>query len=116
MGLVHAHAADFVAMAVNHRDVIWRLEQLHQEIPKNIWHAAGPTLVAWRLIADARYRKVAVLFHDLRGLGLQNGIGVVTDQLLEVSHAVGAARLVLHWAGPRFRRLEAGQVGVGPDA
>ena len=54
MRLVHAHAADFIAMPVDHRDVIRPLEHLHQEIPKNVRHPAGPALVARGRIANAR--------------------------------------------------------------
>ena len=115
-GLVHAHVAHLIALAVDHRDVIGRLEHLHQEIPKHVWHAARPALIAGRRIALAGERYIAVLLDHFGRLGLQNRIGVIADQRLEIGHAIATARAVRHRAGTRCRRLEAGEEGMGPDA
>ena len=52
-----------------------------------------------------------MLLHDFRRLGLQDRIGVIADQLVDVARRRWAARPVHHRAGTRWRRLEAGQVG-----
>jgi hypothetical protein len=57
-----------------------------------------------------------VFLHDFRRLGLQDRIGVIADQLVEVAPAVGQARLVHHRTGTRWRRLEARQGWVAPYA
>jgi hypothetical protein len=113
---IHAHMAQFMALAVDHQDVVRPLEDLQQEVPKNVGHPTGPTLVARSRIPSAGQRNVAVLLHDCGCLGLQNRVGVIADQLVEVGHAVGAARPVRHRAGTRCRGFEAGEVGVRPYA
>ena len=116
MRLVHADAAGFVALAVDHRDVILRRQHLHREVPEDVRHALGPALIARRRIADARARQLAVLLHNLRGVGLQDGIGVIADQLLKVRDAIGTARRVEHRSRTRSGRLEAGEEGMRPVA
>jgi hypothetical protein len=116
MILVHAHMAHFRALAIDHQNAVRSLEDLHQEIPENVRHAARPTLVARRRIAFAGHRDFTVLLHDLGRPGLQDRIGVITDELLEVRNAVGPPRSVAHGAGPCRRRLETGEIRMSPYA
>jgi hypothetical protein len=46
MRLIHAHATDLIIIVVDDCDPIWLLEQLHSQIPENVWDGFGPTLVA----------------------------------------------------------------------
>ena len=116
MRLVQAHAAHFVAVAVDHRDLVRLLQHLHQEIPEDVRHALRPALVAGGWIALPRQRDFAVLLHDFRRRGLEDRVGVIADQLAEVRHPVARARPVEHRAGTRQRRLKAGEKGMRPDA
>jgi hypothetical protein len=113
---VHAHVAHFGALAVDHQNAVRPLEDLHQEIPEDVRHAARPTLIARRRIAVAGQRHLTVLLHDVGRPALQDRIGEVADELLEVSDAVGPSRSVEHRARTRCRRLEAGEIGMRPDA
>jgi hypothetical protein len=69
--------------------VVRPLEELQQEIPEHVGHAAGPTLVARRRITLAGQREIAVLLDHFGRPGLQDRIGIIADQLLEVGDAVG---------------------------
>ena len=115
MGVVEAHAAHFIAVAVDDRDPVRLLDDLDDEVPEHVRHAARPALVARRRVTVAGERNLAVLLHHFRGLGLEDRIGVVADQLLEIGDAVGKPRFVAHRAGTRDRRLEAGEIGVRPQ-
>src|SRR3954463_15267066 len=99
MRLVHAYVADFVAVAIDHRDLVRLLQHLHAEIPEDKRHTSGPTLVAWSLIDGSRQGNFAVLLHDVSRVGLQDGIGVIADELVPIAWTVvGTARPVSHRA------------------
>src|SRR5258708_21667950 len=85
MGFGHAYPTDLVAVAVSHDDLVGLLDHLHPEIPKDIRHCLGPALIAWRRIALARQRNLAVLLHDFGGLRLQDWVRVIADQKLEIA-------------------------------
>ena len=99
-----------------HRDVTLRLPHRHCEVPEDVRHALGPALIARGRIADAGARKLAVLLHDLRGVGLEDGIRVIADELLKVRDAIGRARSVEHRPRTRSGWLEAGEERMRPVA
>ena len=78
-------------MKIEERDLVLLLQHLQPEIPEDVRDAARPALIAWRFVADAGERQVAVLLHDFGGFGFQNGIGVVADEPVVVAHAVDAS-------------------------
>src|SRR5258708_31334873 len=105
---VHAHAAHFVALAVDHRDLVLLLEYLDQEIPKHVRYSAGPALAARRGIAVTGKRNFAVLLYHLGRLSLQDGLGVISYQLLYIRDTVGPARSVPDRTGTPLLWLTAG--------
>src|SRR5258706_15122070 len=102
MRLVHPYVANLMIMKIKNRDLLPLLQHLHSKRPKNIGDTSGPALVAGGWIAHAAEREFAALLHDLRGLAIQNRIGVIADKLVVVAHSVDA-RPVCHRAGPRCR-------------
>ncbi len=79
MRLIHAHAADFISIGIEDRDLVRLLEHLHSDICKNQRHAFRPTLSARVRNMRAAQLYFSVLLYDLCRLRFQNWIGVVAD-------------------------------------
>src|ERR1700680_1277950 len=108
----HAHVADLMIDLIYQGDLIGLLEHLHAN-RKNEGYPVGPTLVARIVKAKVSYRHFAELLHDRRRLGLQDRIGVISDKLEDVVHAI-APRSVRQRGGTRCQGLETGNVWVDP--
>src|SRR6185369_6981625 len=114
MRLVHAHMTDLAVVLIEDHDLVARLHDLRRAIRKYERRALEPTLVVRVRIAHA-YRAYTVLFHDLRGLRLQNRIRVIADELEAVAGPVRAARTVDERRRPRAKRFKPG-FAMGPNA
>src|ERR1700726_2543659 len=91
MRLVHADVPYFMISVINYRDLVPLLEHQHSGIRrKNIWDGLGPTLAAWNRSGGAAQLDFAVLLNGFCCLGLQDWIGVITNQLVRVAHEQGA--------------------------
>src|SRR5258708_39115267 len=107
MRLVQAYMTALMIIGVGNRDFVRLLEHLYSDIPKNEWYPAGPTLITRGRIGHAAQSDFAGFFHHLRCFGLQNRIGVITDQLVVIAHAV-PTRKVPDRTGPRRWRRNVG--------
>src|SRR6202011_1411336 len=106
MRLIHAHLAELMIVVIEDGDPVRLLEDADFKVPKNIRHWLLLTLVVRVRKGPPGQRDFAALLDDLRGLGFQDRIGLIADQLVEVARAGGCARLVQHRARPRYRRLK----------
>src|SRR5438270_11138658 len=102
---IHAHMADLMIDLIYHDDLVGLLEHLHAN-GKNEGYPVGPTLVARIVKTKMGDRHFAELLDGVRGLRLENRIGVIADMLENVIHAI-APRPVAQGSGSRRRRLEA---------
>src|ERR1700676_5189330 len=112
--LVHAHLAELMIMMIKDDCPVRLLEHLDLEVPEDIRYRLLQTLVVRVGKTPAGQGYLAAPLDDLRSLRLQDWIGVVADQLVEVARAIGQARLVAYGARPRYRRFKS-QRWVGPN-
>ena len=109
------------------------LKYLNAGIPKYKRHSTGPTLVVRRRIWSSSHRDFTVSFHNFCGLGLQNRIRVIANELINIAYAVRArtchcharrlstelaahARTVPHRARARHRWLNIRITEMGPNS
>src|SRR6185503_5650090 len=109
---IHANVPDLMIVLIDDDDLVGLLEHLHAE-REHEWYAVRPTLVARIVKAVKGDRLFAELLDPRRSLRLQNRIGVIADQLLDIVHPV-APRSVRERRGSGCQRFEAGDGGMDP--
>jgi len=115
MLLVDADFTNLVVIAVQNCDLARLLHQLRWAIGKDEGWSFGPALIAGIRISDSIQPEFAMLSHDLRRLGFQNRIGVITGKPENIAGAVRPARPIHQRGGTGWQRFEA-RIRVDPEA